>query len=322
MKAIVVREFGGPEVMKLEAVPDPIAAADQVVVQLHAIGVNTLEAYIRGGNYAVKPPLPYIPGSDGAGVIASVGAGVTAYTIGDRVYVAAHGAGTYAERVAVAASGVHPLPANATFEQGAALGLPYGTAYRALFQRGRVQPGETVLVHGATGGIGLAAVELAHGHGLTVIGTGGTDRAIALAREHGADVVVDHRAPNYTDEIATATSGRGVDLIVEMLTDLDPDRDLRLLTARGRIVFFGNRGRMNPAPRDARPRDAAFLPMSPFNASDADLEDTHHALVAALERGLLRPIVGPELPLADVARAHETVMAPGGYTVGKIILRP
>jgi NADPH2:quinone reductase len=318
MKAIRVHEFGGPEQLKLETVPDPSPGPGQVVVRLHAAGVNPVDTYIRAGMHAVRPPLPYSPGSDGAGEVEAIGAGVTACRAGDRVYVAAPNAGTYAERVVCAAAQVHPLPPNITFGQGAALGVPYATAYRALFQRAHVRGGETVLIHGASGAVGLAAVELAHAQGLTVIGTGGTDEGRAAARDHGADVVLDHRADDYTAEIMKATGGRGVDAIIEMLANVNLDRDLSLLAKGGRVVVVGNRGRIEINPRDAMNRDAAILGMMLFNATDADLVEIHAALRAGLANGTLRPVVRQELPLADAARAHELVMQSGA--LGKIVL--
>jgi len=319
MRAIIVREFGGPDVMTLETVPDPVAAAGQVVVRLKAAGVNPVDTYIRTGTHAVKPALPYTPGTDGAGEVESVGAGVTGLAPGDRVYVAATGgSGTYAEKVVCAAAQVHPLPANCSFEQGAALGVPYATAYRALFQRANAKAGETLLVHGATGGVGIAVVELAHACGLRVIGTGGTDQGRATAREHGADVLVNHHAPNYTDEIMKATGGRGVDIIVEMLANVNLDRDLGLLAKHGRVVVVGNRGRIEINPRDAMAREATILGMILFNASDSDLREIHAALVAGLRAGALKPVIGRQLPLVDAARAHAAVLEPGAH--GKLVL--
>jgi NADPH2:quinone reductase len=318
MNTIVVREFGGPEVMKLEIRADPAAGAGQVVVRVRAAGVNPVDTYIRSGTHAVRPALPYTPGMDAAGEIESVGAGVTGFAPGDRVYVAAPGAGTYAEKVVCAATQVHRLPASATFGQGAALGVPYATAYRALFQRADAKAGETVLIHGATGGVGIAAVELAHARGLRVLGTGGTDKGLAAAREHGADLLFNHRHDGYADEIMTATGGRGVDVVVEMLANVNLDRDLRLLAMHGRVVVVGNRGRIEISPRDAMARDGAVLGMTLFNASESDLREIHAALVAGLESGVLNPIVGAEMPLADAARAHDAVMAPGAF--GKIVL--
>src|SRR5947209_6690942 len=231
MRAIRVHEYGGPEVLKLEEVPDPKAGPGEVVVRVRAAGVNPVDAYIHTGTYARKPPLPYTPGADGAGEVESVGSGVVDFKAGDRVYIAgvgntAAGAGTYAERALCIPSQLHHLPARASFGQGAALGVPYCTAYRALFQRAQARPGETALVHGATGGVGIACVELAHARGLTVIGSGGTDAGLKVVREHGADVIVNHKAAGYAEEIVKATGGKGVDLIVEMAAHVNLARDL------------------------------------------------------------------------------------------------
>src|SRR5439155_124221 len=203
------------------------------------------------------------------------------------------------------------LPARVSFAQGAALGVPYATAYRALFQRAAARPGETVLVHGATGGVGIAAVQIAHAHGMRVIGTGGTDAGLALVREQGADVVVNHRAPDHLEAIMRATGGRGVDVILEMAAHLNLDKDLSLLVPRGRVVVIGNRGRVEIDARQAMGRDATILGMTLFNATDADLASIHAALVAGLENGTLSPIVAREIPLADAARANEAVRQQG-----------
>jgi NADPH2:quinone reductase len=325
MKAIRVHEFGGPPVLKLEEIPDPQPGPGEVLVRVRAAGVNPVDAYMHTGTYARKPPLPYTPGQDGGGEVEAVGAEAAGFKTGDRVYIAgvgntAAGAGTYAERAICVPSQLHRLPARASFGQGAALGVPYCTAYRALFQRAAAKPGETVLVHGATGGVGIAAVELAHARGLTVIGTGGTDKGLAAARGHGADVVVNHRAPNYTDEIMRATGGRGVNLIVEMAAHVNLDRDLGLLAKWGRVVVVGNRGRVEIDARQAMGRDAAILGMTLFNVTDVEFVEIHAALIAGLENGTLSPLVGRELPLAEAARAHEVVMEPGA--LGKTVLLP
>ncbi|HEX3702294.1 MAG TPA: NADPH:quinone reductase [Vicinamibacterales bacterium] len=323
MKAIRVHEFGGPQVLRLEELPDPKAGPGQAVVRIHAAGVNPVDAYIHGGGHARKPTLPYTPGFDGAGEVIEVGSGLTGFAVGDRVYVAGPGkmpagAGTYAERALCSADQIHHLPARVTFAQGAALGVPYVTAYRALFQRAHAQTGDTILVHGATGGVGIAAVELAHARGLRVIGSGGTDRGLQAAREHGADVLVNHREAGYLDAIRTATGGRGVDVIIEMAAHINLDKDLSLLAPRGRVVVVGSRGRVEIDARQAMGRDAAILGMMLFNAIDADLAVIHAALGDGLTNGTLNPLIGREMPLADAARAHEVVMEPGA--LGKLVL--
>jgi NADPH2:quinone reductase len=318
MKAIVIHEFGGPDVMKLETVADPAPGAGQVVVRLRAAGVNPVDTYIRSGTHAIKPPLPYTPGSDGAGEVERVGDGVTTLREGDRVYVGATGVGTYAERIACAAALAHPLPPNVTFAQGAALGVPYATAYRALFQRAAARGGETVLIHGATGGVGIAAVELAHARGLRIIATGGTDAGLAVVQKRGAEVVINHRTEGYTAQIMDATGGRGVDVIVEMLANVNLDRDLQMLARGGRVVVVGNRGRIEINPRDLMGREAAVLGVMLFNASESEQREMHAALFAGLSAGTLEPVVGREFPLAEAGRAHQAVLEPGAH--GKIVL--
>jgi NADPH:quinone reductase len=324
MKAIVVHEFGKPEVMKLEEnAPEPTVGPGDVLVRLRAAGVNPVDAYIHTGAHSRKPTLPYTPGFDGAGEVERVGADVKGLAPGDRVYIGGPGylpagCGTYAEKAICPPAHVHKLPDRTSFQQGAALGVPYATAYRSLFQRAGARPGETVLVHGATGGVGIACVELAHARGLRVIGTGGTDAGLASARDHGADLVVNHRNAGYTDEIMKATNGRGVNVIVEMAAHVNLDRDLTLLAKQGRVVVVGNRGRVEIDARQAMGRDAAVLGMMLFNTSDGDLAEIHAAITAGLADGTLNPVVGRELALADAARAHDAVMEPGAH--GKIVL--
>src|SRR5436189_2631664 len=319
MKAIRVHEFGGPEVLRLEEVPTPQPGAGQVLVRMHAIGVNPVETYIRAGTYALKPTLPYTPGNDGAGVVEQIGDSVTEFKAGDRVYTAGSISGTYAEFALCKAAQVHPLPANVSFAQGSAMGTPYATAYRGLFQRADAKPGETVLVHGASGGVGTAAVQLARARGLRVFGTAGSDEGLKLAREQGAHEVFDHRAPDHFDKIINATGGRGVDVIVELLANVNLGKDLTILANGGRVVVIGSRGRVEIDPRDAMQRDIDLRGMVMPNTPPAELASIHAALVASLENGTLRPVIGKEFPLAEAAQAHRAVMEPGA--VGKIVLR-
>ena len=320
MKAIRVHEFGGPEVLRLEDVPMPRPGPGQVLVRMHAIGVNPVETYVRAGTFGYRPALPYTPGNDGAGVVEDVGSDVNELKPGDRVYTARSVSGTYAEFALCTTEQVHPLPANVSFEQGAAIGTPYATAYRGLFQRAEAKPGETVLVHGASGGVGTAAVQLAHARGLRVFGTAGSDEGRKLAREQGADEVFDHRAPDHFEQIMKATSGRGVDVIAEMLANVNLGKDLTILAKGGRVVIIGSRGRVEIDPRDAMQRDADIRGMALPNMSPADWASIHAALRGGLENGTLRPVIGKEFSLADAALAQRAVMEPGAF--GKIVLVP
>jgi NADPH2:quinone reductase len=320
MKAIRVHEFGGPEVLKLEEVPDPKPGRDQVVVRIHAIGVNPVDAYIRTGTYVRKPPLPYTPGTDGAGVIEAVGEGVTRVGIGERVYLSGSITGTYAELALCDLTQIHRLPDGVTFSQGAAIGVPYATAFRGLFHRAHAVGNETALIHGATGGVGLAAVQLARAAGLTVIGTGGTEEGRRIAREQGAHHVLDHHESGYLDRVMTITEGRGANVILEMLANVNLGRDLDVLAKHGRVVVIGSRGTVEIDPRATMGRDAAILGMTINNATPEDLASIHASLVAGLDNHTLRPVISKEFPLAEAAAAHRAVMESGH--IGKIVLVP
>jgi NADPH2:quinone reductase len=320
VKAIRVHEFGGPEVLSYEDAPEPTPAPGQVVVRVRAVGVNPVDTYIRAGVYAVKPPRPYTPGFDAAGDVEAVGEGVTGVRVGERVYTAGSLTGAYAELTLCLESQVHALPQRVSYAEGAGVFTPYATAYRALFQRAQARPGETVLVHGASGGVGTAAVQLARAAGLEVIGTGGTEEGRQLVAAQGAHHVLDHRASGYLEEAVALTGGRGVDIVLEMLANVNLDRALDVLAKGGRLVVVGSRGRVEIDPRKTMARDAAILGMSLLNAPPEELSGIHSALRAGLEAGTLRPVVGRELPLSEAARAHEEVLKPGAH--GKIVLIP
>jgi NADPH2:quinone reductase len=318
MRAIRVHKFGGPEALQLDEIADPKPGPGQVLVRIRAAGVNPVDTYIRSGAYAMLPPLPYIPGGDGAGVIEAVGDGVRQVKRGDRVW-ALRSAG-YAELAACDVSTVQPLAAALSFGQGAAIGVPYATAYRGLHHKAQARPGETVLVHGASGGVGIAAVQLAVAHGMTVIGTGGTERGRKLVAEHGAHHVLDHTAPDYTKRIMELTEGRGADVILEMLANVNLQKDLDVVARLGRIVVVGNRGTIEINPRGTMTKDVTIAGFVLWNASPAEKTSIHAALEAGLGNRTLRPVVGQEIALKDAPRAHQAVLEPGAY--GKIVLVP
>ena len=320
MKAIRVSDFGGLDVLKLQDVPDPKPDSGQLLVRVKAAGVNPVDTYIRAGAYARKPSLPYTPGMDAAGVVEAVGPNVKRFKSGDRVYTNGTITGAYAELALCEESRVHPLPSKVSFAQGAALGVPYGTAYRALFQRGHAKPGEVVLVHGASGGVGIACVQFARALGMMVIGSAGSDKGRALVAAQGVQHVVDHRMVDYEKQIVSITGGSGVDLITEMLANVNLAKDLGMVAPGGRIVVIGNRGTIEINPRDAMAREASILGLILWAATEPELLEIHAATVAGLENGALRPVVGHELPLAEAPRAHQLVMEPGAH--GKIVLVP
>jgi NADPH:quinone reductase len=320
MKAIRVSEYGGPSVLKLEEVPTPQPGPNQVLVRIHAVGVNPVDTYLRSNTDNRGPKLPYTPGSDAAGIVEAVGSGVTEVKVGDRVYVGGTPSGAYAELCLCGPGQVHPLPAKATFAQGAAMNVPYATAYQALFNRAHGQAGEAVLVHGASGGVGIAAVQLARARGLTVIGTAGTERGRKLVLAEGAHHVLDHTAPGYLDECLRLTGGYGPAIIMEMLANVNLQKDLGIIGMHGRIVVIGNRGTVEINARFAMNKNAAILGMALNHASPFERAGIHAALVEGLRNGTLRPVIAQELPISHAARSHEAVMAPGHH--GKVILVP
>jgi NADPH2:quinone reductase len=320
MKAILVHQFGGPEVLKLAEVPTPKPGAGQVLVRIHGAGVNPYDTYMRNGTYAIKPALPYTPGSDAAGIIEAVGAGVTKVKPGDRVYTARTVTGAYAEYAVAEESQVHRLPAQLSFAQGAGIWVPYGTAYHALFHSAEARAAETILVHGASGGVGIASVQMARAMGLMVLGTAGTQKGLDLAKREGAHQVFDHSKPGYQEEILKSTGGRGVDIVLEMLANVNLGYDLKLLATNGRVIVIGSRGDVTVTPRDLMVRRASVRAFTLWGITETEEADIHAGLIAGLENGTLRPIVGKELPLSEAPRAHKEILEPGAF--GKIVLVP
>jgi len=318
MKAIVVHEFGGPEVLKFEEIPTPKPVSGQVLVRVHGAGVNPYDTYMRAGTYAIKPPLPYTPGSDGAGVIEAVGPGVTKVKPGERVYMAKTVSGAYAEYALALETQVHRLPEKVSFAQGAGVWVPYGTAYHAIFHSAQAHASETVLIHGASGGVGIAGTQIARALGLTVFGTASSQKGLDLATKEGADQVFDHGKPGYLDEIMKATGGRGVDIILEMLANVNLTHDMKLLATNGRVIIIGNRGEITINPRDLMSRRASARGFTLWALTPAEEADIHAGLIAGMENGSLRPVVGKEIPLAEAARAHKEILESGA--AGKIVL--
>ncbi|MGB7434745.1 MAG: NADPH:quinone reductase [Candidatus Acidiferrum sp.] len=320
MKAIQVHRFGGPEVLELQEIPTPKPGPGQILVRVHGAGVNPYDTYMRNGTYAIKPPLPYTPGSDAAGTVELVGEGVKKVKAGDRVYTAKTLSGAYAEYTLADESQVYPLPEKISFAQGAGLWVPYGTAYTALFHHGHARPGETLLIHGASGGVGIAATQYARALGMIVLGTAGSQRGLDLIKKEGAQQAFDHSKPTHAEEILKFTGGRGVDVILEMIANVNLATDLTLLATNGRVVVIGNRGEITINPRELMGRRGTVCGFTLWGITDTEDKEIHAAIAAGLENGTLRPIVGKEFPLKDAAKAHEEILAPGSF--GKIILVP
>jgi NADPH2:quinone reductase len=320
MKAIVVHEYGEPEVMKLEDVPVPELGSGQVLVKVEAAGVNPVDTYLRSGIYANAPKPPYTPGKDAAGVVEKVGGGVTKFKQGDRVYTAGSISGTYAEYSLCEENHLGRLPDNISFEEGAGIWTPYATAYRALFQKARAKKGETVLIHGASGGVGIAAIQWAKNAGLKVIGSASSDEGKRLAAEQGADHVVDHSDDTHLEQVRDLTSGKGADIIIEMLANVNLAKDFDAIAMFGRITIVGNRGSLDFNPRLVMGKDATVYGMSLFNAPTEAMAEIHEAIFDGLSNRYLKPAIGESIPLAEAPRAHRQVIESKAF--GKIVLLP
>ena len=324
MKAVRVHEFGDADALRHEDVPDPTAGPGQVVIKVEAIGVNPVDTYIRAGVHLIRPDLPFIPGSDAAGTVLAVGEGVSSFKSGDRVYAAGSVGdawdGCYAEQLVRRAEQFFPLPDNVSFAQGAAMGIPYGTAYRALIQRGAAKAGETVLVHGASGAVGTAALQIAADNSIPTIGTAGSERGLDLIREQGAGHVLDHTKEGYLDAVAELTGGKGPDVILEMLANVNLAMDMDIAAKYGRIVVIGNRGPVEINPREAMMKDLDIIGIALPNTPPDDMTAIHAALGKGLADGSLQPVIGKELSLAEAIESHHAVLRPGAY--GKIVLIP
>jgi NADPH2:quinone reductase len=321
MPAIQVHAFGPPSVLTYDPAPLSLTPGpNQALIRLHAAGVNPVDTYIRAGQYARLPSLPYTPGTDGAGEVIALGEGFKRpdVTVGTRVWLCRSVTGTYASHCLAEARSICPMPDGMTFEQGAAVGVAYLTAWQALIKKAGATQGETVLIHGGSGGVGLAAIQFARQLGCTVIATAGTDAGLHQCIMAGADFAVNHREDAYDGKIMGLTDQRGPDIIIEMLANANLARDMAMIAPRGRIIIVGNRGEITINPRGLMAKDATVTGLSLFNATDLEWALAMRATREGLANATLKPVVREVLPLPQAAAAHELVMQPGAQ--GKIVL--
>lgn len=323
MKAIRVHKFGDFNEMKYEsgiAIPQP--DDHQVLVKVKAIGVNPLEAFVLRGGFGPQP-FPYIPGMDFAGVVERVGCKVKEIKSGDRVYGSTTDSmnNAYAEYVAVKENFVHPLPDALSYSQGAAIPVPYFTAYRALFHTASAKPGEVVFVHGASGGVGVAAVQLARGSGMRVIGTAGTAAGAELVKRAGAECVFNHREEGYLDKAKAAIGEGGADIVIENVANKNLKKSLKVVGAGGRIVLVGGVGETPINPLDLLVKEVAVYGVMFFRMSSQQLFQARSAVHAGIEAGWLRPHIWQELPLERAVDAQQ-LLASGSGAQGKVVLLP
>lgn len=322
MHAIVISKFGDPSVLELKhdlAVPTP--APGQVLVEIKAVGVNPLDADIRAGSKDFPVNLPHTPGFDGAGVVVDAPSS-TRFKKGDRVYLAGALTGTYASHALAQENQVHPLPDNVTFSQGAGVFAAYSTAYRALVQKAKARPGQTVLVHGASGGVGIAAVQIAVALGLQVIGTASTKEGRDLVAQQGAHQVFNHRDSDYIGRVKLVTKdGAGVDIVIEVLADVNLVKDLDVIQVGGTVVVVGSRGEVDKlAPGLLMMKDATVIGFALHRSTPDEVAEQRAFIGAGLTNGSLRPIVAKEFALVDAPKAHDEILH--GAHAGKIVLLP
>jgi len=279
VKAIRIHEFGPPEVMKWEEVPDPRPGAQQVVVRVGAVGVNPVETYIRSGAYARLPVPPFTPGNDAAGAVEAVGEGVERVKAGDRVFLTGTISGAYAEKALCLETQVHPCPRKFPLLKERA-SIPLFGGLPGPFPTGQGDPRRNC--DGPWGHRGSGDRGDPDGQGLGHEGdrNGGTDKGRQLIAEQGAHQVFDHHAPGYLENALASTGGRGIDVIVELLANVNLGKDLTVLARGGRVVIVGSRGPVEINPRDAMARDGAILGMLVTNASEGESRSIHAALGA------------------------------------------
>ncbi|KNC76563.1 hypothetical protein SARC_10942 [Sphaeroforma arctica JP610] len=318
-QACVVHEFGGPEKLLVEEVTTPTAGDGQVLVTVKAAGVNPVDTYIRQGTYARKPTLPYTPGADAAGVVLATGKGVTHVVVGDRVYLSGSITGTYAHAALCNEVDVHALPEAATFEQGAAINVPFSTAHRALFLRAEAKSSDTLLVHGASGGVGIGAVQMGKAHGMTVVGTAGSEDGCKAVLEAGADACFNHRDTDYLDKLKAHTPG-GFNVILEMLANANLCNDLKMIARHGKVVVIGNRGTIEFDPRLTMATESCVMGCALGQSTPEDKKEAHAYIQAGLANETLKPKVGRSFALKDVQEAHKYVIEQSGSSNGKVVI--
>ncbi len=321
MKAMRAHQAGGPEQLRLEEAPDPEMQAGQVTIRVRAAGINPADLVRLSGRLG-SVPLPYIPGMDVCGEVESLGAGVTHLKRGDRVFGRAL-AGGYAEKTCLAATEAIPLPPNLSFEEGAAIPIPFYTAYHALHNRAVVKSGETVLVSAGGGGVGLAAVQLARVAGARVITTVGSKDKAERISALGAHVAVNYKEQDFVTEVQKFTDNKGVDVIIENVATDNLAKDLIALAPQGRIVVIGTgTGKAPDATFPVFPalfKDATVLGMSLLNAGAA-IPEMATALTRLFSEGKIKAVVSKSYPLADAPKAMEDLLA--SRVFGKLVLTP
>jgi NADPH2:quinone reductase len=322
MKAVVCRSFGPPENLTLDEVADPTPARGQVLIDVYAAGLNFPDVLQIAGKYQFQPPFPFTPGSEFAGIVAEVGMGVSGVKPGDRV-MALSGTGAMAERVAVDANAVELIPDTMNFNVAAALGLAYGTSYHALAQRADLHRGEALLVLGASGGVGLAAVEIGKAFGARVIAGASSADKLEIARQHGADVLVNYAEGSLKDKIKELTGGKGADVIFDPVGGDLFDQCARCINWNGRILIVGFASGTIPK----YPVNLALLKgcqivgvfWGEFRQREPEVyRENCKSLFELFQQGAIKPLISQAFPLDRYADALNVFV--NRQATGKIVL--
>ncbi|MEK6594258.1 MAG: NADPH:quinone oxidoreductase family protein [Pseudomonadota bacterium] len=327
MKALVVKEHGPVDNLLLEEVPDPIPGPGEVLIDVHAASINFPDLLVIDGTYQNLPPRPFSPGKDMAGVIAAVGAGVTTCKPGDRV-AAQNEYGAYAQRCIVPQMNCYPMPAGMSYADAAAMGLTYATAHFALVERGQYKQGETVLVNGAAGGVGIATIQVAKVLGATVVASVSSAEKAELARKHGADHVVRTDVPGlreaFRDQVFKAVGKRGVDIIVDPVGGDVFDASLRVIAWCGRIIIVGFAEGRIPEVKAGHllVKNIALIGLQYSSYRDREpqkVQQVQMELFSWYATGKIKPHVMAEFALQDYKQALLTVR--DRKVVGKVVIR-
>ncbi len=317
MKSVQIQNYGPASELSVENIATPTINADQLLIAVKAAGVNPVDTYIRSGTNNYTTSFPHTPGLDGAGIIDAVGDNIKGFHVGQRVYFSRNLSGSSAEFAIGIPTHTFPLADTLSYEEGACLGIPYTTAHRALLGRANAKTGEKVLVHGATGAVGIATVQLARAMGMEVIASAGTEEGKALLESQGVQTVLDH---TQADHLAPyQTLDQGFDVIIEMLANHNLDQDLKALAFGGRVAVVGNRGTVEINPRDLMARDAAVMGVALANIKPAELSLIAKSLYPLLNGGLLKPVVRKTYSLEETSQAHEDVLKSGAQ--GNLIIK-
>jgi NADPH2:quinone reductase len=324
MKAMQVKSFGGPEVLELVSVADVSPGAGEIAVEVKASACNFFDVLICKGRYQQRPPLPFAPGAEVAGVVVAIGEGVTRAKVGDRV-LALLPWGGYASRISVVEKRVFRIPDAMGFDEAAAFGIVCQTSYFGLVERAALRSGETLLVHAAAGGVGLAAVQIGRALGANVIGTAGGADKCAIAREHGAAHTIDYRAEDLVARVKDLTGGRGADVIYDPVGGDVFDQSMKCIAFEGRLVVVGFASGRIPelAMNRVLLKNVAVTGLHWGLYVDLDparVDRVMDALFTLWSRGQIRPLVSATFPLEDAKQALDALASRG--TVGKVVLHP